>query len=492
MTIAETTRVNPSLFTRDALYLDGQWRTNDERPVLEVVDPYTEQVIGSVPQAIVSDVDIAVAGAVRAFSESPWRSMNYAERGEVLGRVAEELRSRAADLIELYVHDQGGVRSFGAGTAARGAAIFDEHVVLSRTLSSEPEVRESSGSRVLVLREPVGPVLAIVPWNAPLVLAAVKIAPALLAGCPIVVKVSPESPLVSFVLAEALDAAGVPAGMVSFLPGGRASMGDIAARPEFRHISFTGSTTSGTAIMKTAAENITRVTLELGGKSAAIVLDDLDPAEGAGKMFPGSLSQSGQVCTTFSRILVPASRAEEWTRALVDMFSAIRPGDPDDPDTVFGPLITSAHRASVERYIDIARAEGAEILTGGGRPDGLSHGFFVEPTLVGNVTNDMTVVREEVFGPVITLQTYADIDEAVALANDSEYGLAGGIFTNDVDRAVEVARRIEAGAIAINSFGAIVTEPFGGYKKSGIGREGGLEGVEDLLEVKQIQLSRGA
>lgn len=490
MTITEFALLDHALFTRDGLYIDGEWRY-DKRPRIDVVDPYSEKTIGSVPQALIADVDLAVAGAQRAFATSPWRDLTFSERGVVLAKVAEELRKRAADIVELYVHDQGGVRSFGSGTAARAAAIFDEHEVLSRRLSSEPELRESSGSRVMVVREPVGPVLAIVPWNAPLVLAAVKIAPALLAGCPVVVKVSPESPLVSFVLAEALHAAGVPAGMVSFLPGSRASMGDIAARPEFRHISFTGSTASGTAIMKTAAENITKVTLELGGKSPAIVLDDLDPVEGAKKMFPGSLSQSGQVCTTFSRILIPEARADEWTRALVELFNGIAPGDPDDPATQFGPLISANHRATVENYIEVAKSEGAEILAGGGRPADLPQGYFVSPTLVGNVTNDMRIVREEVFGPVITLQTYADIDEAVEFANDSDYGLAAGIFTNDVERAITVAGRIEAGAIAINSFGAIVTEPFGGYKKSGIGREGGLEGVEDLLEVKQIQLSRG-
>ncbi|MFI7166294.1 aldehyde dehydrogenase family protein [Rhodococcus erythropolis] len=474
------------LFSRESLYIAGQWTTSDARRSIDIVNPYTEQVIGTVPEANEADADSAIDAAVKAHRSNPWQTMSFAERGEVFARIAEGFRARNTDIEAAYIQDFGGVRAFASYMANQAAMIFSEHQRFAEQLTAR-EWREGGGERNLYLREPLGPVLAIVPWNAPLVLAAVKVAPALLAGCPVVVKSAPEDPAVSFIFAEVLHDAGVPEGMISFLPGRRESLGDIASRREFAHIAFTGSTASGRKIMHSAAENITDVTLELGGKSAAIFLDDLDPSEGAKLAVAGSLAQSGQVCTTYSRLLVPESRAKEWIDALTSTFAALPVGDPDDPNTVIGPLISADHRATVETYIESARADGATILTGGKRPD-LPHGYFVEPTLISDVTSDMRIVREEVFGPVITVQTYATVDEAVDMANDSDFGLAAGIFTANTDAALALAPRLEAGNVAINNFGACLATPFGGYKQSGLGREGGIENVLHLLAVKQVRM----
>ncbi|MBF6472462.1 MULTISPECIES: aldehyde dehydrogenase family protein [Nocardia] len=486
MTQQLTTATSTDLFNRSKLFIGGRWTSSSTRGTIEITDPYSEEVIGAVPEANAADTDAAIAAAVRALRDNPWQRMSFDERGDVLARVAELLVERNTDVETTYIKDQGGIRSFAAYIAGQAADIFAEHKKFSGELYAE-QWRENGGERNLIKREPVGPVLAIVPWNAPLVLAAVKLAPALLAGCPVVMKAAVEDPSVSFILAEVLEAAGVPEGMVSILPGNPDALGDIAARPEFAHIAFTGSTASGRRIMHTAADNITDVVLELGGKSAGIFLDDLDPAHGAQLVIPGSLAQSGQVCTTYSRLLLPESRRDEWIGTLIATFQSLPVGDPDDPATVIGPLISAGHRDRVEGYIQSARDEGATILTGGKRPN-LPHGYFVEPTLITDVTPEMRIVREEVFGPVITVQSYRNLDEAVEIANSSEFGLGAGIFTADTDAGLALAPRLQAGNVAINNFGACLMQPFGGYKSSGLGREGGIENVEHLLAFKQVRM----
>jgi aldehyde dehydrogenase (NAD+) len=484
---ARTTR--PELFNKDALFIGGRWTRRSDRESLEIVDPYSEQVIGTVPAADAQDAEEAIQTAVKAFESNPWQKMSLIERGEVLKRVGDELVVRSDDLVETYIHDMGGLRTFGQYMAVTGQAIFAEHAEFARRLSEDDSAPRVNGNdRTMVLREPVGPVLAIVPWNGQVALGAVKIAPALLAGCPVVVKVDHLDPTASFVIAEALEAAGVPEGMVSILPGSPQHLGDIVSRPEFRHISFTGSSATGRHIMSSAAKNITGVTLELGGKSAGIMLEDFDPATAGPIILPGCLAQSGQVCTTYSRLLVPASREQAWRDALVAIFEGLTIGDPDDLATNFGPLITDAHRQRVAGYVDIARNEGATILTGGGPVADQPTGYFYAPTLIGDVDSSMRIVREEVFGPVITVQTYNDLDDAVAQANATDFGLAAGVFTQDIDLGVSLGRRLEAGNVSINNFGACLLQPFGGYKTSGLGREGGLEGVLEHMEIKQIRI----
>jgi len=483
MTISVTTPL------RDQLFIGAEWRTAEASEWIEVENPATEEPIGRIPHASDAEADAAVAAAARAFAEGPWPRMPMAERADVLERVKDGLLARAEDIARLYIEDQGGTAAFAPYTAGYIATIMSDFIERARAFDESPEDRRSPYGHAIVLREPVGPVAAIVPWNAPLILAVIKIVPALLAGCPVVMKVSPETPLASFVLAEACAEAGFPEGVISLLPGGRELGARLVADPAIRHVSFTGSTASGQAVMRAAADNMTRLTLELGGKSAAIVLDDIDPVDYLPKVFPASLLQCGQVCTTQSRILVPRRRHTEYRDALADLFRSLKVGDPTDPETLLGPLVSRAQRERTEGFVEIARGEGAEIVTGGRRPADLPRGYYYEPTLVDGVTNDMRIAREEVFGPVISLLTYEDDADAVRIANDSEFGLGNGVFTKDIDRAVAMARRLESGTVSVNSFACIMTEPWGGFKKSGLGREGGREGIEAFLEYKQIQLT---
>lgn len=473
----------------DKLLLGGEWVASSGNDWIEVENPATEEILGAIPQATADDADRAVAAATRAFEEGPWRRMTPAERAEVLARVADGIRARSGEFADLYTRDQGGLAAFAPYVGHIAATIASNFVGHGRTLSLVPEDRNTPAGRALIFREPVGPVAAIVPWNAPLILTMVKVAPALIAGCPVVVKVSPESPLVSFPLAEVFEAAGFPAGVVNFLPGGRELGQRIVAHPGIRHVSFTGSTASGQTVMRSAADNLTRLTLELGGKSAAIVLDDMEPEDFLPQVLPACLGQSGQVCTTQSRILVPKSNHARFRDSLADFFRSLPVGDPSDPSTMIGPLVSRAQLERAERYVQVAKDDGGVLVTGGRRPAHLDRGYFYEPTLVDGVTNDMRIAREEVFGPVISLLTYESDDEAVRIANDTEFGLGNGVHTKDVERGIALAKRLQSGTVSINDSGCVMTEPWGGMKKSGLGREGGVEGIEAYLEHRQIQLT---
>jgi aldehyde dehydrogenase (NAD+) len=474
-------------FERDKLFIGGEWVEPASQSRIDLVDPATGEVIGSVPRATEPDVDRAVRCAVEEFRSGSWRDLSYADRAAHLARLADEIEVRADEIATVYAHDFGGLRRIGRALAVRSALLLRTHADYVERLPQEPERRLLGGVEALVIHEPVGPVLGIVPWNSTLPITIIKLASALLAGCPIVIKIAAESPLNSFLIGDALEAAEIPRGLVSLLPADPESLGNITGRPEFRHVSFTGSTAAGIGIMKQAAENVTRVTMELGGKSPAIILDDFDPSEAAA-LYGGTMGQAGQVCTTYSRLLVPRSREQEWRAALTDFYSGLTVGDPVDDRTEVGPLLTARHWERVAGFVESARQDGATVLTGGGRPAHLSGGFYFEPTLIADVTQEMQIVRDEVFGPVITLQAYDTIDDAVALANDTDFGLAAGIFTHDRAKALAISARLDAGAVSINAAGACTFMPFGGYKKSGLGREGGLEGVLALLEIKQIQL----
>lgn len=489
MTLIREQPTATSIFHRDHLFIGGEWVKPAGSKRIDIIDPASEQVVGSVPEANQADADRAIAAAVAAFT-GPWRDLTYAERAEYLGRIADELEARSHDAAEAYIKDFGGIYAGGHAMAARSALHLRMHKKFAERLRDEPERLTIGGTEALLVQEPVGPVLGIVPWNTTFGISIVKIAPALLAGCPIVIKIAVESPMGSFVIADAIEAAGLPKGLVSFLPAPREALGDLTKRPEFRHISFTGSTPAGTEVMKDAADNVVDVTLELGGKSHGIILDDLDPAEHAPLVFAGTMGQAGQVCTTYSRLFVPRAKESAWRDSLTKFYASLVVGDPASPQTQVGPLVTANHRDKVESYIQIARDEGATILTGGGRPAHLSSGYYIEPTLVADVTSDMRIVREEIFGPVITLEAYDTEDEAITMANDTEYGLAGGIFTLDEERAIPLALRLEAGNISINLAASCLLLPFGGFKKSGIGVEGGFAGVEELLVWKQVQLRR--
>ena len=479
--------IDVSTKTYNTFYINGRWVEDADRESVPVLDPSTEETIAHIQRATLADAKSAVEGANAAFKDGAWSGLTFAERAGYLSRMADLIDSRLDEFADIYINDQGGLASFAGFIGQRASNIVRYYAELGASYPEGPQTREIPGGRVLINQLPVGPVFASVPWNAPLILGVVKIAPALLAGCPVVVKMAPEAPLAAYVMAEIFAELGLPPGVISLIIGGR-EVGDYLTRhPDIAHVSFTGSTQVGREVAKAATEHFARLTLELGGKGASIFLDDINPEDAAAFIYPSSMSQSGQVCTTSSRLLVPESRYKEWKESLVSTFNGYKVGDPRDSDTLVGPLISAKQRATVEEYIASAREEGATILTGGGRPANLERGFYIEPTLVADVTRDMRVVREEVFGPVITLQSYSTEDEAVAMANDTSYGLANVIITNDMDRAVELAPRLRSGTVSINNFGACLTQPFGGFGDSGVGREGGPEGLEAYFETQQIQ-----
>jgi aldehyde dehydrogenase (NAD+) len=330
-------------------------------------------------------------------------------------------------------------------------------------------------------------VATIIPWNGPVATASLKIGPALAAGCTVVLKPAPEGPVSTMILAEALEAAGFPEGVVSILPGGREAGEHLVKHPDVDKVTFTGSTAAGKRIMGLCADRIARVTLELGGKSAGIIADDIPLDQVLPTLSFAGIGSSGQVCAAITRIVVPRHRQDEVANALADIFEGIKVGDPREGDTVLGPLAAERQRDRVEEYIRIGLEEGARLVTGGGRPKGLDKGWFVEPTIFADVSNDMRIAQEEIFGPVICIIPFDTVEEAVAIANDSDYGLSGAVYASDQELAESIARQIRTGQISINTWGMCVVQPFGGYKQSGLGREGNVEGLSAFLETKLIQ-----
>ncbi len=477
------------LLRRRELFIGGRWTKSTSGQQFEVVSPSTENVVGEVPLATNQDMDRAVHAAREAQDDGPWARMAPSERADVLARAAEELRKRAPDIAAVTLEEMGCPIS-QAARAQTGlvAPTFDYYAELSRSYAFERKVvvGERAG---IVVQQPVGVVGAIVAWNAPVLLAAWKAAPALAAGCSIVIKPPPEAPLSNFVLAEALQAAGVPDGVVSVVPGGRELGEHLVAHPGVDKIAFTGSTGAGMRIMAVCAEQVKRVSLELGGKSAAIVLDDADLPTVITHCVRGALHLSGQFCGAQSRILVPRARYAEVVELAVQVASAVVVGDPHDPQTTVGPLVAERQRARVLGMIAQAVEEGARVAIGGGIPTHLSKGWYVQPTILADVLNTMTIAQEEVFGPVLCLIAHDGDDDAVRIANESRFGLAGGVWSADDQRAMNVARRLRTGSVTVNGTPAPFPHvPFGGIKQSGIGRELGPEGLSGYLEPKSMGL----
>ncbi|ORA26276.1 aldehyde dehydrogenase family protein [Mycobacterium aquaticum] len=473
-----------AMTTDSTLYIAGDWKPG-HRATVDVINPATEELLATVPLAGAADADTAVSAAVAVHESGGWARRSFAERADALDAIADGIESRQAEFDRYYIEDLGGLATFAPMLSTISIAVFRDAARLAREMSDEPEVRTGSGAKVAIRRTPVGPVLAIVPFNGPLLLAAVKVSSALAAGCPVILRADVLTPMVSFLLAEVLTELELPPGLISIFPADVDISRQLVAHPGIAHISFTGSTAVGKEIMRAAAQNMTRLTLELGGKSAAIVLDDIDPT-GVSMFYPGCLAQTGQVCTTYSRILVPSSRLEDWTTAFGDYFSSLVIGPPGNAATMIGPLASAAQRDRVERYVALAREEGT-VITGGRRPPQFDRGFWYEPTLVAGVLPDARVAQEEVFGPVIVLLPYNDVDQAIQIANGTGYGLAGGVFTGDIARGEQVASRLHAGVTNINNFGATFLEPLGGFGQSGMGREGGVEGIQALMEITQLQ-----
>ncbi|MFE0423064.1 aldehyde dehydrogenase [Streptomyces sp. NPDC058953] len=473
------------------LFIGGEFTDPLGAGTIEVVSPHTERVIGRVPHASPADVDRAVAAARRAFDEGPWPRMALEERIEVVGRIKDAIAVRHEELARVISAQNGSPYAWSVLAQALGAMmVWDAAITVARGVVHE-EPRAGALGPILVRREPVGVVAAIVPWNVPQFTAAAKLAPALLAGCTAVLKPSPETPLDAYLLAEIARDAGLPEGVLSILPAGRETGEYLVGHPGVDKVSFTGSVAAGKRVMEVAARGLTRVTLELGGKSAAVILPDADPAEAVAGIVPTAWMNNGQACVAQTRVLAPRSRYDEIAEALTAAAAALPVGDPFDPATQVGPLVAERQRRRSLDYIASGVEQGARVLTGGGRPKGLDRGWYVEPTLLGDVDNSMTVAREEIFGPVVCLLPYGDEDEAARIADDSDYGLSGSVWTADPERGLAFARRIRTGTYCVNTFSLDMFGPFGGYKNSGIGREFGPEGYGAYLEHKMIHLPAG-
>jgi len=455
--------------------------------VLRGVDPSAGAAFGSAVLASTADVDAAVAAARDSFDAGVWSGRPPAERAAVLRGAAAYLEQLGADAVDLLTRELGCPRWFSERAHVPNPIRHLRYY--ADLIEREPleEVRDDGTNRSLVIREPVGVVGAITPWNGPLSSPAIKIGPALAAGCSVVLKPPPETPLTAYLLADAFAAAGLPAGVLSVLPGGRDIGAYLVRHPQVDKIAFTGSTAAGRQIMAECALRIARVTLELGGKSAAIVLDDADIAHVVRTVIPMAFTVNGQLCMAQSRILVPRRRQAEFADALTAAFAALPVGDPFAPETQIGPLVSERQRERVEGYLALAGEEGARVL-GGGRPRGLDHGYYVNPALLADVDNRMRVAQEEIFGPVMAMIPYDAEDEAVAIANDSIYGLSGSVWTADRDHGLAVARRVRTGMVSVNGAPQAWGTPFGGYKQSGVGREMGPEGLRSFQELKSVAL----
>jgi aldehyde dehydrogenase (NAD+) len=468
------------------LYVGGRWVEPSSDKRIEVVSPTTEETLAYVPEAQPADVDAAVAAARRAFDEGPWPRMRPAERAAALRRIGAAIDERKVEIAETFTAEIG-------APAAAGRAFHDLPLVMWNGAADVlvrfrfEEIRQTSSGAARLVREPVGVVATITPWNAPVPNASIKAAPALAAGCTVVLKPALEGPVTAMMFAEAVEAAGLPDGVISVLPAGREVGEYLVTRPDVDKVAFTGSTVAGQRIMSLCGDRVARVTLELGGKSAGIIADDVDLDEFLPDLVFAGIGHSGQVCAALTRILVPRERHDEVAGAIAEIMRGIKVGDPTDPGTVLGPLAAERQRDRVESYFALGVAEGASLVTGGGRPAGLTRGWFVEPTLFANVENSMRIAQEEIFGPVLCLIPFDGIDDAVRIANDSIYGLSGAVYARDLELAERIARRIRTGQIYVNSWGMCVTEPFGGFKQSGLGREGGNEGLAAYLELKLIE-----
>jgi acyl-CoA reductase-like NAD-dependent aldehyde dehydrogenase len=473
------------MIVRDALFIGGSWvRPDAGDGVIEVGNAATEEVLGTVPDGGAADVDRAVAAARAAFDE--WSRSSVDERAKAVERLGEALSARVPDIGTLVAQEVG--MPISMSTVIQGALpamVMGSYGPLLR----DAVLEERIGSSVVV-REAAGVVAAITPWNYPLHQAVAKVAPALAAGCTVVLKPSEIAPLSAFVLAEAAEEVGLPPGVLNVVTGrGRAAGEALVRHPEVDVVSFTGSTAAGRRVAALAAETVKRVTLELGGKNASIVLDDADLADAVSSAVRQCMLNSGQTCIAWSRLLVPRALHDEAAALAADVVASYVLGDPLDYSTTLGPVATETHRGRVRAAIAGGVDEGARLVAGGAdRPAGLDRGWFVRPTVLAGIDGRMTVAREEVFGPVLAVLPHDGDDAAVRLANDTIYGLSAGVFSGDRDRALSVARRLRVGMVDINGGGFNLLAPFGGYKQSGYGRELGRHGLEAYLETKSLQL----
>jgi len=472
----------------DKLFIGGQWVDPASDKVLEVVSPHSEEVVGRVPEGTEADIDRAVEAARAAFDNGPWPRMTPDERLEIVQRFAGLYAARLEEMSKVITEEMGSPISFSmVGQAPPAMLILNAMIAVGQAYEWEDTRAGVWGGNVIVRREPVGVVGAIAPWNVPQFTMMSKLAPSLVAGCTIVLKPAPETPLDTMLVAEMLVEAGVPEGVVSIVPAGREVGEHLVRHPGVDKIAFTGSTLAGRKIASICGEQLKRVSLELGGKSAAIVLDDADLNVMATGLQLASLMNNGQACVAQSRVLASRARYDDVVDAISTMVGNLRVGDPADPSTDVGPLVAERQQERVEKYIALGQEEGARVTVGGnGRPQGTEKGWYVKPTVFANANNEMRIAREEIFGPVIAVIPYDSEEDAIRIANDSDYGLAGSVWTSDPTHGLDVARQVRTGTYAVNMYVMDFVAPFGGYKSSGIGREFGKEGLEEYLEYKSI------
>lgn len=474
---------------RPAHFIDGQWHEPSAGGAAHVYNPASGEPMGRVGMATDADIDRAVAAAKASWDRGDWRNASIEERARVLRRTADLLEARKDELVDLLTCELGCPRWFAEMAhvpmplkVLRGAADLIERYSWEQT-------RDDGALRSLIVRQPAGVVGAVTPWNGPLSNPTFKVAPALASGCSMVLKAAPVTPLTGFMLIEALQEAGLPRGVVNYVPGDRDAGRHLVSHPDVDKVAFTGSTAAGREIMAACAQRIARVTLELGGKSAAVMLEDCDIDRYVRGVLPmGLMLVNGQACIAQTRLLVPRSRHDEVVEALVEAVRATKVGDPFEPDTKVGPLVSMEQRERVEGYIAAGRREGAVCTIGGGRPEGLERGYYVEPTVFTNVDNSMRIARDEIFGPVVVVISYEDEVDAIRIANDSIYGLSGSVWAGNEDRGRAVARQMRTGMVSINGYPQAFGAPFGGFKQSGLGRELGPEGLDEYTELQCISL----
>jgi len=472
------------MLNRDKFFIGGQWVAPSTRDTIDVHNAGTGEVMGKVPAGGEKDIDAAVAAARAAFEG--WSRTPVEKRAELLQKVSDGLKARAEEIAKTIAQEVGmPIKLAGRIQAGLPIANFANYAKLAPSFQFENRVGNS-----LVMREAVGVVGAITPWNYPLHQIALKVAPALAAGCTVVLKPSEIAPFNAFILAEVMEAAGVPKGVFNLVTGFGPTVGEaLVKHPQVDMISFTGSTRAGKRIAEVGAQTVKRIALELGGKSPSVILEDADLAAAVKGTVNGCYLNSGQTCTALTRMLVPQSKYEEAAKLAVEAAKAFTPGDPMLETTRMGPLSSKMQLDRVRSYIKKGIEEGAEVLTGGAeQPEGVPGGYFVKPTIFGKVKNSMAIAQEEIFGPVLAIIPYQDEEEAVRIANDTPYGLAGAVWSKDEARAQGVARRIRAGQVDVNGGAFNMNAPFGGFKQSGHGREAGVYGLEEFLEFRSLQL----
>jgi len=488
-----------------AFFIGGAWRTAQSNDRFDIISPRSEQVIGHVPAASRTDIDAAVAAARTAFDEGEWPRLSPAERADYLTRMADAVAKRQEELAELITEELGCTLFLSQVYQVVSPVMsLNYNAEIGRSLDTAqvrlsnlgPLAASSEGGSIipmagasLVTREPIGVVAAFPAYNFAFPAVPQKVAPALIAGCTAVVKVTEPNPLATFIYGEICEEVGLPPGVINILAARGAESEYLVRHPGVDMVTFTGSVQTGSRIGAACGELIRPCVLELGGKSAAIVLEDAKMEDVLPVLIGASAgTNSGQSCVALTRLVVPASQYDDYAEALVEGYRSLKIGDPMDADTVIGPLVTERQRDRVEEYVELARKEGATIATGGRRPAGLDRGWYFEPTLVTDADNSMRVSREEIFGPMASLIAHRGEEDAVRIANDNELGLSGAVFASDDAHAFEVAKRVRSGTMSVNTFAADLGSPFGGFKKSGIGREHGPTAYEEFLQYKTISV----